>query len=79
MAIINVKDTKIKKVIVTSPEQLIELADKLAPGMGDAINEFFIQRNKVPQVPEMLDDYEGPDEDNIAGMDNEYFEDEGEI
>ena len=78
MAVISVKDEKMKKVIVTSAKDLLDLADKIAPGMKDAILEFFVDKADIPEVPEKFEDFEGPDEDLAAGMDNEYFEDEGD-
>lgn len=79
MAVVNVKDEQIKKVLVTTPEQLLELAEKLAPGLKDAILEFFVAKKSIPEEAlKILDDYEGPDEDLEAGMDNEYFEDNGD-
>lgn len=79
MAVINVKDEKIKKVIVKSSEDLLEWAEKLAPGMRDAILEFFIDRKTVPiEVITHYDDVIGPDEESDAGIDNQYYGDKGE-
>lgn len=80
MAVVSVKDERIRKLIITSDEQLLDLADKLAPGLRDAINEFFISRAAIPQdALKEFEPFEEPDEDSIAGMDNEYFEDSGTI
>ena len=74
--------TEVKKipVLVNDKESLLVLCDRIAPGLSDAILEFFVAKDELdPELTKQLDDYEGPDEDNIAGMDNEFFEDEGEI
>lgn len=79
MAVISVKDEKIKKVIIKSSEELLDLAESLAPGMKDAIQEFFVDRKVVPvDAITCFDDAEGPDEELDAGVDNEYFGDEGD-
>lgn len=88
MAVVRINEAKIENmlikstvnnVLITSPEQLLELADKLAVGLKDAILEFFVAKKTVPEeVFKQYDDVEGPDEDLEAGMDNEYFEDSGE-
>lgn len=80
MAVVSVKDERIKKLIITSDEQLLELAERLAPGMRDAILEFFIAKKDIPEDDtQKFEPFEEPDEDNIAGIDNEFYEDEGEI
>lgn len=71
---------KVESRLITNKEQLLKLAEEIAPGLADAILEFFKAKDELdPELLKQLDDYEGPDEDNIAGMDNEYFEDKGEI
>jgi hypothetical protein len=85
MALVKVVKPKIQKVLVTDKEQLLKLADEIAEGLSDAILEFFVAKEDIKRDARLvdatlqLDDYEGPDEENIAGIDNEYFEDEGEI
>ena len=76
MALVKINN---KMVAVNSAEQLLELSESLAIGLGDAIKEFFIEKSKIPELPEQLEDYEGPDEENIAGIDNEYFKDKSKI
>lgn len=69
-----------KKIIsVDSAKGLLEISEELATGLGDAIREFFVEKSAVEKLPEQLDDYEGPDEENVAGIDNEYFNDRGDI
>lgn len=71
---------KVESRLITDKDQLLKLAEEIAPGLADAILEFFKAKDELdPELLKQLDDYEGPDEDNIAGMDNEYFEDKGEI
>ena len=80
MAVVSVKGERIRKLIITSDEQLLELAEKLAPGMKDAVLEFFVAKKDIPEDgTQKFEPFEEPDEDNIAGIDNEYFEDSGTI
>lgn len=82
MAVVKVTKVteKVEPKLIVNKDQLLKLAEELAPGLSDAILEFFIARDELdPELTTQLDDYEGPDEDNIAGMDNIYFEDRGEI
>ena len=86
MAVISIKELKVKDVLVTNPDQLLELVDKIAVGLKDAILEFFVEKGKLPvdavdaikNSRKEFDDVEGPDEELEAGMDNEYFEDSGD-
>lgn len=77
---VNYKTIQNKSVLITNKDQVLDLADNIAPGLKDAILEFFVSRDELdPELTKQLDDYEGPDQDNIAGMDNEFFEDKDEI
>lgn len=84
MAVVKTTKTKIKEKVesklIVNKEQLLKLAEEIAPGLADAIQEFFVAKDELdPELLKQLDDYEGPDTDNVAGMDNVFFEDKGEI
>lgn len=84
MAVVKISKTivkeKVESKLITDKDQLLKLAEEIAPGLADAILEFFKAKDELdPELLKQLDDYEGPDTDNVAGMDNEFFEDSGEI
>ena len=80
MAVIKVKETKVKKVLIVNEEQLLELAEGLAEGLSDAILEFYIAKRDIPEeVLKPFEDFKDPDIETEAGIDNEYYEDLGEI
>ena len=74
-----IKDGKENKVVINSAEQLLEFVEKLASGLSDAIEEFFIRKEDVNEDDiNKFEPFEEPEYDTDAGIDNEYYDDDGE-
>lgn len=72
------KDGKKQKVVIKSADQLLEIVEKIAEGLSDAILEFFVKKEDIRE--DDINKFE-PFEDEYdtdAGVDNECFDDESE-